>query len=51
MVASLILTAVYLIFDDGILSLFGATVNDETYRLSKEYFFYISLGIPFYMFG
>ena len=50
-VASLILTAVYLIFDDGILSLFGATVNDETYRLSKEYFFYISLGIPFYMFG
>ena len=50
-IASLILTAVYLIFADGIITLFGATVNDETYRLSKEYFFYITLGIPFYMFG
>ncbi|MGN1444052.1 MAG: MATE family efflux transporter [Acutalibacteraceae bacterium] len=50
-ISSLILTAVYLIFNDGIISLFGATVNEETYRLSKEYFFYISLGIPFYMFG
>ncbi|MGN1193978.1 MAG: MATE family efflux transporter [Acutalibacteraceae bacterium] len=50
-VSSVILSAIYLIFDDGIISLFGATVNDETYRLSKEYFFYITLGIPFYMFG
>ena len=31
--------------------MFGGTVNDETFRYSKEYFFYISLGIPFYMFG
>lgn len=29
----------------------GGTVNAETFRHSKEYFFYISLGIPFYMFG
>lgn len=50
-VSSLLLTAVYLIFDDGIISLFGAVVNEETYRLSKEYFFYITLGLPFYMFG
>ena len=50
-VSSLLLTAVYLIFDDGIISLFGAAVNEETYRLSKEYFFYITLGVPFYMFG
>ena len=50
-VSSLLLTAVYLIFDDGIISLFGAAVNEETYRLSKEYFFYITLGLPFYMFG
>ena len=34
-----------------IISLFGGTVNEETFRNSKEYFFYISLGIPFYMFG
>ncbi len=49
--ASILLTAVYLIFSDPILSLFGADVNAETKRLSEEYFFYISLGIPFYMFG
>lgn len=48
---SLVLTAVYLIFSDGIVTVFGGTVNEETFRLSKEYFFYISLGIPFYMFG
>ena len=41
----------YLLFSDGILTMFGGTVNDETFRLSKEYFFYITLGIPFYMFG
>ena len=31
--------------------MFGGTVNEETFHHSKEYFFYISLGIPFYMFG
>ena len=25
--------------------------NEETFRQSQEYFFYITLGIPFYMFG
>ena len=50
-VSSLILCAVYLIFSDGIIAMFGGTVNEETFRHSKEYFFYISLGIPFYMFG
>ncbi len=49
--ASLILTAVYLIFDDAILTMFGANVNPETYAFAKEYFSWISLGIPFYMFG
>ena len=49
--ASLLLTAVYLIFSDGIIAMFGGTVNGETFRYSKEYFFYITLGIPFYMFG
>ena len=48
---SLVLTAVYLIFQEQILTAFGAKVNDETYRFSKEYFFWITLGIPFYMFG
>lgn len=48
---SLLLTAIYLIFADGIIAMFGGTVNAETFHHSKEYFFYISLGIPFYMFG
>lgn len=50
-IVGVILTAVYLIFADPILTAFGGRVNDETFKLSKEYFFWISLGIPFYMFG
>lgn len=50
-ISSVILTAVYLIFNEQILSMFGGRVNEETFIQSKEYFFYISLGIPFYMFG
>ena len=49
--ASLLLTVGYLLFADGILALFGGTVNAETFRYSREYFFYITLGLPFYMFG
>ena len=49
--ASLVLTAVYLIFADSIIAMFGGTVNEETFHHSQEYFFYITLGIPFYMFG
>ena len=48
---SVVLTAVYLILMDPILTLFGGKVNEETYACAKEYFFWISLGIPFYMFG
>lgn len=50
-VSSLVLAAVYLAFQTQIISMFGGTVNEETFFHSKEYFFYISLGIPFYMFG
>lgn len=48
---SLLLTVVYLIFQTQIITMFGGTVNEETFYYAKEYFFYISLGIPFYMFG
>ena len=51
LVSSIVLTAVYLIFANTILAMFGGTVNAETYHHSQEYFFYITLGIPFYMFG
>ena len=49
--AGIVLTAVYLIFAEPILTAFGGKVNDETFALSKEYFFWITVGIPFYMFG
>lgn len=49
--SSLLLTIIYLIFQTPIIAMFGGTVNEGTFFYSKEYFFYISLGIPFYMFG
>ena len=49
--ASLVLTAAYLLFSEPILALFGGTVNVETHAFAQEYFFYITLGLPFYMFG
>ena len=49
--SSLALTAIYLIFGDALIAMFGGTVNEETYRLSQEYLFFISLGVPFYMLG
>ncbi len=51
LICSVALTAVYLIFMDPILTIFGGRVNAETFRLAKEYFFWIALGVPFYMFG
>ena len=50
-VSSLIITAIYLIFMNPILTAFGAGVSEKTFELSREYFFWIALGIPFYMFG
>lgn len=49
--SSIVLTAVYLIFRDDIISVFGGAVNERTFEYAKEYFFWISLGIPFYMLG
>ena len=49
--ASLVLTLLYLLLADPILTAFGGRVSQETFALSREYFFYITLGIPFYMFG
>ena len=49
--SSLLLTAVYLLAMEPILTFFGGKVNAETYACAKEYFFWIALGMPFYMFG
>lgn len=49
--SGILLMIIYLIFSNVIITMFGGTVNEETFSHSKEYFFYITLGIPFYMFG
>ena len=49
--SGIVVTLLYLVFSDQILAMFGGTVNEETFRQSREYFFWITLGIPFYMFG
>lgn len=49
--SSLILTLIYLVFQEQILSAFGGKVNEETFVQSREYFFWITVGVPFYMFG
>jgi len=49
--AGLMIMAVYLIFMNPIINAFGGGVNERTFELSKEYLFWIALGIPGYMFG
>ena len=51
LIASAVLTALYLLFMNPILTLFGGRVNAETFAHAREYFFWITLGVPFYMFG
>ena len=48
---SIVLTALYLLFQEPILTMFGGRVNEETFANAKEYFFWITVGVPFYMFG
>lgn len=48
---SLVLTVLYLVFQDALLTMFGGRVNERTFAEAKEYFFWIALGVPFYMFG
>lgn len=45
------LMVLYLLLAEPLLAAFGARVNPETFAFAKEYFFWISLGIPFYMIG
>ena len=50
-ICGIALTTVYLIFSRQLLTMFGGNVNEETFTFSKEYFFYITLGVALYMFG
>ena len=49
--AGIVIALLYLLVRDPILTLFGGTVNEETMRQSQIYFFWITLGVPFYVFG
>ena len=51
LLASIVLTIIYLVFDNQIITAFGGGVNEETFKHSKEYFFWISGVLPFYLFG
>ena len=50
-IIGIVITAIYLIFSDALLTAFGANVNQGTWENAQEYLFYISLGLPFYMLG
>lgn len=50
-IGGILLLVIFLIFQTPIITMFGGNVNEETFIYSKEYFFWITLGIPFYMFG
>lgn len=43
--SSMIIMLIYLIFSNWIITMFGGTVNSETFAYAKEYFFYITLGM------
>ena len=51
--AGVVLMAVFLLFQGPILRLFGATdeVSQATRDYARDYFVWIAIGIPFYMFG
>ena len=46
-----VLTVIYFLFSEQIISFFGGRVNEETFRQSKIYFFWITCGLLFYVFG
>ena len=51
LIAGFAIMGIYLFFTEPVLTLFGGKVNEQTYAFSQEYFFWITLGIPFYVFG
>ena len=51
LVSSFFLAAIYFIFSRQLIALFGGTINEGTYVCAKEYFLWITAGLPFYMFG
>ena len=52
-VSGVVLMVLYLVFQSGLLRLFGAngTVSEQTRTYAGEYYFYLALGVPVYLFG
>ncbi len=50
-VSGVLVMVIYFLFADQIITAFGGRVNEETFRHAQQYFFWITAGIPFYMFG
>ena len=48
-VVGILMAIIYIAFSDTLLKLFGANVNAGTFNNAKEYLFWLSLGIPFFM--
>ncbi len=51
LICGVVLTAVYALFQTPIINAFGGGINQETFHQAQIYFTYITIGIPFYMFG
>ncbi len=49
--SSVVMTIVFALLRDLLITLFGGRVNDELFRLAREYFSWIIVGIIPYMFG
>ena len=50
-ISAVLLSAVFLLLQEPLITFFGGRVNAQTFALAKEYFFWIVIGFPFYMFG
>lgn len=50
-VTGVVIMVIFLAFSSGLLALFGGNVNEQTLAFAREYFFWITLGIPFYVLG
>ncbi len=50
-ICGIVLMLIYLVFMESIITIFGGKVNEQTFIFSKEYYFCITLGMPFYIFG
>ncbi len=51
LISSVFIMGIYLIFSNQLLSLFGGMINEITFNYCRVYLFWLTIGIPFYMFG